>query len=105
MSVFIRPSKPFSNGMSYEFFMESFCERCKHGKVNKEGFAELPENGGCETWDSLENARYDLSLYPSNDVVEIEKDNGIEYAHICKHFENDDADIMERYRKLFEEEE
>ena len=49
----IKPSKPFSNGTSYEFFVENFCYRCKHGKINENGFAEYPEKGGCKVWDSM----------------------------------------------------
>ena len=49
----IKPSKPFSNGMSYEFFLESFCYRCKHGKINDDGFAEYPEKGGCKKGEAM----------------------------------------------------
>ena len=99
----IKPSKPFSNGMSYEFFVENFCYRCKHGKINKNGFAEYPEKGGCKVWDSMENARFDLNVFPCEDVVQIEKDGTFPIWHACKHFENDDESVMSAYKKLFEE--
>ncbi len=98
----LKPSKPFSNGMSYEFFLECFCYRCKHGKLSEEGFAEHPEKGGCPIWDAMENARFDLSLFPCNDVVQTEENGKVEHWHICTRFESDDAEIMEKYKELFE---
>lgn len=103
MSVTIKPSHPFSNGTSYEFFLESFCYRCKHGKINENGFAEYPEKGGCKIWDAMENARFDVSLFPCDDVVQIEKDGEVEYWNICKQFETDDTELMESYSNLFKE--
>lgn len=100
MSITLKPSKPFSNGMSYDFFLESFCYRCKHGKVNANGFPEHPENGGCKIWDVCENARFDISLYPKNDIVKIEKNGKIVYWNVCKSFETDDKEVMERFNDL-----
>lgn len=105
MSVVIKPSKPFSNGMSYEFFLENFCYRCKHGKIRDDGFPEFPENGGCKTWDALEVARFNTNLYPSGDIVQIERNGRVEYWNICKNFETDDAELMERYKALFDDSE
>lgn len=99
----LKPSKPFPNGMSYEYFLECFCLRCKHGKLREDGFPEFPEDGGCKIWDALENARFDLSLFPCNDVVQIERDGEAVMLSICKHFVSDDARIMEAYKALFEE--
>ena len=92
MSVEIKPSSCFSNGMSYEFFLDSFCYRCKKGKINSDGYAEYPENGGCKIWDAMENARFDRELYPRNDVVQIEKTVKLcigTYANTLKVLTND----------------
>ena len=99
----IKPSKPFSNGMSYEFFLESFCYRCKHGKINDDGFAEYPEKGGCKIWDAMENARFDTSLFPCDDVVQTERNGKVEHWNICKCFETDDAELTESYKAFFED--
>lgn len=104
MSVVIKPSSCFPNGMSYEFFLESFCYRCKKGKINSDGYAESPENGGCEIWDAMENARFDRELYPCNDVVQIEKNGEVMYWNVCKHFESSDKQLMKQYKMLFESE-
>ena len=103
MSIKIKPSSPFSNGTEYEIFLDNFCYRCKHGKINENGFAEYPEKGGCKIWDAMENARFDLSLFPGDDIVQLEKDGYYPIWHVCKSFESDDAQITEQYRKLFEE--
>lgn len=99
----IKPSSPFSNGTDYEIFLDNFCYRCKHGKINENGFAEYPEKDGCKIWDAMENARFDLSLFPCDDIVQLEKDGYYPIWHVCKLFESDDAQITEQYRKLFEE--
>lgn len=51
------PSTSFSSGTEYENFIYCFCERCKKGKLNEDGFPEFPEEGGCPIWDAMENAR------------------------------------------------
>ena len=51
----------------------------------------------------MENARFDLNVFPCEDVVQIEKDGTSPIWHACKHFENDDESIMSEYKKLFEE--
>ena len=101
--IMIKPSEPFSNGMSYELFEEIFCYRCKHGKLREDGFPEFPENGDCPIWDAMENARFDLSCFPRNDVVQIERDGEVVRWNICKHFVSDEATITEAYKALFEE--
>ena len=102
MQKTIEPSSPFPNGMSYEYFLEFFCYRCKKGKVNPNGFAEYPENGGCTIWDAMENARFEQSLFPCNDVVRIRENGEVKYWNVCKAFETDDADLMMKFNKLFE---
>jgi hypothetical protein len=98
------PSTPFSNGTEYENFMYYFCDRCDKGIRRDDLFPEFPENGGCPTWDALENARFDLDLFPSNDVVRLlDKDGNVRCWNICKHFTTNDESVMEAYRKLFEE--
>ena len=52
------PSTPFSSGTEYENFIYYFCERCKKGKRDEDGFPESPEEGGCPIWDAMENARF-----------------------------------------------
>ena len=103
MSVVIKPSKPFSNGTEYEVFLSNFCHRCKHGIVSEEGFAEYPENGGCKIWDAMENARFDTSLFPCNDVVQLERNGEVKHWNVCKCFETDNTAVMERYKSLFED--
>lgn len=103
MSIAIKPSKPFSNGTEYEVFLCNFCHRCKHGIISEEGYAEYPENGGCKIWDALENARFDLNVFPCEDVLQIEKDGHIPIWHACKSFETDDESVMTAYKKLFED--
>lgn len=100
----ITPSKPFSNGTEYEIFLENFCFRCKHGKINEDGYAEYPENGGCKTWDAMENARFDIDLFPCDDVVMIKEEGKMPLWNVCKHFESIDDDLMKAYQKLFESE-
>lgn len=100
MSIEIKPSHIFPNGTSYEIFLDNFCYRCKHGEI---GFAEYPENGGCKIWDAIEDARFEKSLFPCNDIVQIENETCIKYWHVCKSFETDDAELMAKYRELFEE--
>ena len=99
----IEPAAPFSNGMSYEFFCENFCYRCKKGKWNDNGFPEYVENGGCPIWDACENARFDASLFPK-EIVKVIEDNGkVRFWDICSKFESDDPELMAKYRRLFEE--
>lgn len=100
----IKPSTIFPNGMSYEFFLENFCYRCKKGKMNEGGFAEFPENGGCKIWDALENARFNESEYPNSEIVQVERNGKVVYWHVCKSFEAVEERIMEQYKTIFEEE-
>lgn len=104
MSITMTNGKPFSSGTEYEVFETSFCDRCKHGKRNHEnGFPEYVENGGCVVWDAMECARFNKSVFPSDDVVCI-KNGGELYSHVCKYFETNNKKLMESYRALFKEE-
>lgn len=95
----ILPSIPFSNGMSYEFFLECFCYRCKKHKVNDDGFCAFVEQGGCPIENAMENARFG-EPFPSEDIVRIVENGKTTYWNICKAFETDDKDIMRQFRSL-----
>lgn len=83
----IEKSKPFSNGMEYEFFKETWCECCTHCKYRDDVFPEFPEKGGCEVLDAMENARFDESKWPANEVIEERDEEGnIKYWHKCTKF-------------------
>ena len=98
-----KPAVPFSNGMSYEFFCENFCDRCTKGKRNENGFPEYVENGGCPIGDAMERARYG-GEFPSQHIVQIWDDDGnVKHFEVCTAFETVDADLMAKYRKLFED--
>ena len=96
MSIETKPSKPFSNGTEYECFLSSFCYRCENG--NK-GF---PDASNCPIWQAMENARFDLSVFPSNDVVSVYENGKIKYFNVCKRFESENTDLMAAYKNLFE---
>lgn len=100
--ITIKPSKPFSNGMSYEFFLESFCYRCKKHKVDKNGFCAFVADGGCHIENAMEDARLGYD-FPSDDIVQIDKDEKPLYWNVCKYFETDDEDVMNSYKSLFVE--
>ena len=84
----ITNSTPFSSGMEYEYFKENFCERCVRHKVREDdGFPEFPEKGGCPIEDAMENARFDRSRFPAEDVVRLTDDRGNVCAwNVCKSF-------------------
>jgi len=88
-----KPSKPFPNGSTYDFFNNHFCCRCNKYKVDREGMP-LPDN--CTTENALAEAQFDESKWPSNDIVGIKDIN-----HICLHFTADDESVMESYKALF----
>ena len=101
MSVEIKPSTPFSNGMEYEFFLENFCFRCNKHKLDQDGFLATVKNGGCPIENALEDARFDLSVFPCNDVVRIVKDGEVVNWNICRAFETDNLDLAKQYKQLF----
>lgn len=82
------PSKPFSSGTEYEIFKYNFCEICRKHKVRKDGFPAFPEDGGCPVEDAMENARFDISLFPSENIRELRdaKDNTVIAWHYCNRF-------------------
>ena len=97
------PSTPFSSGTEYENFIYYFCERCKRGKRNEDGFPEFPEEGGCPIWDAMENARFGQP-FPSDKIVRLVGDNGeIQVYNCCMEFDAVDADDAEAYKALFED--
>ena len=86
------PSRPFSNGTEYEWFRYQFCERCLNYKENEKGFPEYPDKGGCPVLDAMENARFDISQFPSEDIRELTNaKTGDKIAwHYCRKFHNSD---------------
>lgn len=98
----VKPSSQFSNGMSYEFFLENFCYRCNKHKTDKNGFCAFVSDGGCSIENAIEDARFGYD-FPSNDIVQINKDQKPLYWHVCKHFETDEVDVMANYKALFED--
>lgn len=97
----IKPSKPFSSGTEFEVFLENFCYRCKKHKVREDGFCAYVDQGGCNIENAMEDARFDISLFPRNDIVMLEENGEVLRWNICTKFESDDFDLMEKYRSLF----
>ena len=98
----IKPSKPFSSGTEFEIFLENFCYRCKKHKVREDGFCAYVDQGGCNIENAMEDARFDISLFPRNDIVMLEENGEVLRWNICTKFESDDFDLMEKYRSLFQ---
>ena len=98
----IVPSIPFANGMSYKFFLECFCYRCKKHKVREDGFCAFVEQGGCPIENAMEDARFG-EPFPSEDIVRIIEDGETKYWNVCKAFETDDADLMKSFQALFDD--
>lgn len=83
-----KPSVPFSNGTEYEIFLYNYCEECKAFKLRDDMFPEFPEFGGCPILDKMEMARFDESLFPSNDIVKTidAETNEVISWHKCRKF-------------------
>ena len=83
------PSKPFSNGTEYEIFKYNFCEDCRKHVVREDGFPAFPEDGGCQIEDDMENARFDISQFPSEYIRELTdaNDGSIICWHYCNRFD------------------
>lgn len=97
------PSTPFSSGMEYENFTYYFCDRCKKGKRDEVGFPESPEEGGCQIWDAMENARFGHP-FPSDKIVRLVGDDGeIQVYNCCTEFDALDEEVAEAYKALFED--
>lgn len=96
----LKPSTPFPNGMSYEYFLEVFCERCKKHKQNDVGLCAFVEEGGCPIENAMEDARFGHP-FPSVDIVRVYKDDGECVCwNACTKFETDDEGIMKKYNSL-----
>lgn len=86
-------SKPFSSGMDYEIFLDNWCYECVHYKARIDGFPEFPENGGCPVLDAMEYAKFDLSEFPSKDIIEErDEDGNVMYSHKCTKFKRRKTD-------------
>ena len=95
----LKPSKPFPNGISYEFFLECFCWRCKKHKENERGYCAFVNEGGCPIENALEDARWG-EPFPSEDIVEVHRGNEINCWHACTKFETDDIELMKKYNSM-----
>ena len=96
------PSKPFSNGTEYEVFKYNFCEDCRKHVVREDGFPAFPEDGGCPIEDAMENARFDISQFPSEFIRELRdaKDDSVIAWHCCNRFDCIDFNIQEKYLNM-----
>ena len=101
MTITMHPSKPFSNGMEYEFFLENFCHRCMKHKEREDGFCAFVEDGGCSIENAMEDARFDPENFPCVDIVMLKDGDEVKYFNICRSFESRDKGLMNSYRKLF----
>ena len=95
-------SKPFSNGTEYEVFKYNFCEDCRNHVVREDGFPAFPEDGGCPIEDAMENARFDISQFPSEFIRELrdEKDDSVIAWHCCNRFDCIDTNRQEKYLNM-----
>ena len=94
MSQKYSPSKPFPNGMTYDFFLDNFCGLCKKYKADSHG---MPLPGNCSTEEALAQMVFGLGKWPDDDIVQVG-----DMHHICLHFESEDAELMTQYRAIFE---
>ena len=94
MSKKYKPSVPFPNGSTYEYFNDIFCCRCTKYRFDEKGMP-LPDSCGIEN--AISKAQLDASLWLGEDIIQV---NG--FSHVCLHFESSDADVMNQYRALFE---
>ena len=96
------PSKPFSSGTEYEVFKYNFCEDCIKHKLREDGFPAFPEDGGCPIEDAMENARFDISQFPSKNIRELRdsKDNSVITWHCCNEFDCIDNKWQEQYLNM-----
>lgn len=104
------PSTPFSNGTEFEVFKDNWCYRCRAHKERPDGFPEFPENGGCPIEDATENARFDISKFPSDMLLTLRDATTDEVIcwHYCLRFNSPDEDVQFRYfdmmkRAMFKE--
>ena len=95
-------SKPFSSGTEYEIFKYNFCERCRKHKESENGFPAFPEDGGCQIEDAMENARFDISLFPSESIRKLTSanDSSVLAWHYCIEFHAFYKDVQNSYLNL-----
>ena len=95
-------SMPFSSGSEYEIFKYNFCERCRKHKEREDGFPAFPEDGGCPIEDAMENARFDISLFPSESIRKLTSanDNSVIAWHYCIEFHAFSEDVQNSYLNL-----
>ena len=94
-----KKGKPFSSGTEYEVFLYNYCEKCRSYKLRDDGFPEFPDKGGCQILDAMENARFDISQFPSEHIRELTdaKDNSIIAWHYCDRFDAEKDDVQNMY--------
>lgn len=93
---------PFSNGMSFEWFREYFCERCKkHKEDETTGYCAFVEDGGCPIENACEDARFNLELFPVDKIVSLSESGKIKYWHVCTDFQAKTEELQEKYDRLY----
>lgn len=66
MAIELVPCKyPFSNGTEYEIFLESQCDHCT-----------LFRKGRCKTYRKLEEARFDITVFPYDQLMDYARYGG-----------------------------
>jgi hypothetical protein len=88
-----KPTKPFPNGSTYEYFNGAFCCRCSKLKLDDAG---MPLSDNCPIENALAIGLDDC--WPSNEIVEVP---GADYY--CLHFKSEEPLIMEQYHDLAKE--
>ena len=71
MSKLIPCKHPFSNGSEYMWFLENQCGLCTRYR-----------NGRCRVYNRIEDARWDESMFPYDDLLDYEQYAG----KACKRF-------------------
>ena len=96
------PSKPFSSGTEYEVFKYNFCEDCRKHVVREDGLPAFVEDGGCPIEDAMENARFDITKFPHDDIRELRdaKDDSVIAWHCCNRFDCTDSNRQEKYLNM-----
>ena len=92
MSAENKPSRPFSNGTEYEVFLSCFCDRCRRFRLEGGG---VPARSSCKTEKAMCNARFDITLWPKNDIVET-----ADGRHICLRFSGRDTKTGYKQRAM-----
>lgn len=80
-------SKPFSTYTGFVIFVDNWCYECTHYKKRFDGFPAFPWEGGCPVLDAMERAQFDLSKFPSKQIIEErDEDGNVMYSHKCTKF-------------------